>query len=49
MQKTYLSLPDIQESDNFVIELSSNSYALAFNIVSIASHQVVPQPDSSSW
>ena len=38
MQKTYLSLPDMRESDNFVIELSINFYALALNIVSIASH-----------
>jgi hypothetical protein len=38
MQKTYLLVPDIRESDNFVIELSINFYALAFNIVSIASH-----------
>jgi MFS family permease len=44
MQKTYPSVPDIRESDNFVIGRSSNFYALAFNIVSIASHQVVPQP-----
>jgi hypothetical protein len=43
MQKTYLSLPDIRESDNFITELSINFYALAFNMKSSLN------PDSSSW